>query len=447
MKGNINDLWMRWLTGGATLLLLAGGLFFWLYLRARPFSRRGKRKRGDLFASLRALSVALAGTLGIGNIVGVSFAIAAGGAGALFWMWVSAFVAMILKYAEIVLACRYRTEDGRGGAMYYMRDGIGGRIGHTAGTLFALLCLLLALVMGGLMQSETVIELSSDVLGGSSYIYGGVMTILTALVVFGGVSAVSAATVRLVPLMSALYIGMCLGVIVVFHEMLPSTFARIWQEAFEKTAAGGGIGGFLLSKAMRQGVSRGLLSNEAGCGTAPMAHVTADGTDPVRQGRMGMLEVFVDTILICTLSGISILLVFPDSGGEGGIGTVLAAFGAVYGRAAGYLLALSVFFFAYATVICWGYYGENCVSYLAGDGIPVFFFRVLYCIAVFCGCLFSAEAVFGATDLLLAGMTILNLLALLALAREVRGRKEIKKDRSGVSSRSGIKQESKHADV
>lgn len=409
-------------SGGITLLLFASGVFFWFYLSRVPFLKTHKKKKGETAASFRALSVALAGTLGIGNIAGVALALVAGGAGALFWMWVSALVAMILKYAEITLACRYRTGDGQGGAMYYMRDGIGGRIGALAGAAFALLCLFLALWMGGLLQSETVISCASEVIGGSPYVYGVCIALLAALVIFGGVKSVSAATVRLVPLMSALYIGMCLGVIFVNRASLGEVIDRVLDGAFQPLAAGGGIGGFLLSTTLRHGFSTGLLSNEAGCGTAPMAHVTSGtAVDPVRQGRMGMLEVAVDTLFICTLSGLAILTAFPVIPQKiGAIELTLHTFTSVYGTSAGYLLAAAVFCFAYATIICWGYYGESCVRYLFSSRVAIFLFRGLYCVAVFGGCLFSARTVFGLTDRLLGLMTLLNLLALLVLAREVK---------------------------
>lgn len=409
-------------SGGITLLLFSAGLFFWLYLHRTPFGSGEKRRKGERGASLRALSVALAGTLGIGNIAGVALALITGGAGALFWMWVSALLAMILKYAEITLACRYRTESGQGGAMYYMRDGLGGRIGALSGAIFALLCLALALWMGGLLQSEAVISCTREVLGGSPYVYGVLLAFLAGIVIFGGVKSVSAATVRLVPLMSALYIGMCLGVIFVNRESLGAVFLRVIDGAFEPLAAGGGIGGFLLSATLRNGFSTGLLSNEAGCGTAPMAHVTSGASvDPVRQGRMGMLEVAVDTLFICTLTALAILCAFPVIPGKvGAIELTLHTFTSVYGKNAGYLLAVAIFCFAYATIICWGYYGESCMRYLFSSSVAVFLFRLFYCVAVFAGCLFSARTVFGLTDRLLGTMTLLNILALLALCREVK---------------------------
>lgn len=424
------EFYERVLSGGVTILLLGSGVFFWFYLRLTPFKMKQKgRAKGEVKSSLRALSVALAGTLGIGNITGVALALLSGGAGALFWMWVSAFVAMLLKYAEIVLACRYRTRAGQGGAMYYMRDGIGGGLGRAVGGIFACLCLALSLAMGGLLQSESIISCVTETVGGSPYAYGMILALLSALVIFGGVKSVSAATVRLVPLMSALYMGMCLGVILVNRSALPSIFARIIDEAMHPLAAGGGILGFFVSGAVRQGVSHGLLSNEAGCGTAPMAHITSGDVEPEQQGRMGMLEVFVDTILICSLTGISILAVFPELPTISGIGLTLHTMTSVYGQSAGYLLSVAVFFFAYATVICWGFYGESCVRYLTRSKKAITAFRVLYCLSVFSGCLLASSLVWELTDILLAFMTVINILTLLCLAREIKYGRSVRAQR------------------
>ena len=409
-------------SGGIVLVLLFSGVFFWFYLRLSPFRRMAKEKKEGRASSFRALAVALAGTLGIGNIAGVAIALLSGGAGALFWMWVSAFFAMILKYAEITLACRYRTASGHGGAMYYMRQGLGGRIGRVAGAIFALLCLALAFWMGGLLQSETVLFCAASVFGGSPYLYGACLALLVALVLFGGVKSVSAASVRLVPLMSALYIAMCLGVIFLNRASLGDVLYRVLAGAFHPLAAGGGIGAFIFSSSLRSGFATGLLSNEAGCGTAPMAHVTANASvDPVRQGRMGMLEVALDTLFICTLSGLAILCAFPVlPQGVDAMALCLRTFVASYGKSAGYLLSLALFCFAYATMICWGYYGESCVRYFSSSRVWIFLFRTVYCVFVFGGCLFSSGAAFAFTDRLLGCMTLLNAFTLLALARKVK---------------------------
>ncbi len=419
MGEKITDFYEHFCAKGVTVLLFAVGIFFWLYLRSAPFRPRKKGKTHR--ASFRALSVALAGTLGIGNIAGVSLALATGGAGALFWMWISALVAMLLKYAEIILAFRFRDKSGAGGAMYYMRHGIGGPIGRLAGAVFALLCLISALTLGGLLQAESAVTCAKQALGGNPVLYAAMLALLTMVVICGGVKSISAATVRLVPLMSGLYMAMCIAVLVAYRGMLPTALARICKEAFSPISLGGGLLGFLTSRAMQTGVTRGLLSNEAGCGTAPMAHVTSDNADPVRQGRMGMLEVFVDTVLICTLTGLAVLVTQPAlDGPTDGMSITLQAFSGVFGAASDYLLTACVFFFAYATIICWAYYGQNCLHYFTSSHKALTVFRLLFAAAVFLGCLVPTAAIWGITDILLAVMTVLNLFALLALAPKVK---------------------------
>lgn len=432
MEKILTLLYDRVLCLSVTVLLFIVGLFFWLYLRFTPFRRlRDKRERGSLGASFRALSVALAGTLGIGNIAGVCLALMAGGAGAVFWMWVSALVAMIVKYAEIILAFRFRSPNGRGGAMYYMREGLGGVGGKLIGGLFALLCLVASLSMGGLLQADTVVFCAVQAIGGKKEIYGLVLAVLTAIVIFGGVRAVSGATSRLVPLMSALYIGMCVSVLVAYRAELPNAMHRIFSEALSPLSFGGGIGAFFTSRAVRAGVSRGLLSNEAGCGTAPLAHITSGAVHPVRQGRMGMAEVFVDTLLICTLTALSVLVThetIPEKGA--GMLLISEAFASVFGGAAEWLLCLSVFFFGYATIICLAYYGEACLAYFTASRFAKNAFRLLFSTFVFISCLVSSNLIWTLTDVVLAIMTLLNLATLLALAAHVSEKPFLYKKRS-----------------
>ena len=307
--------------------------------------------------------------------------------------------------------------------MYYMRDGIGGRVGSIAAATFTILCIFASFMMGGVMQSDTAVSCLSAVFGGAPVVYSAVLSVLCAIVLFGGVRAVSGATVRLVPLMSALYIAMCLGVIFVCRASLPSALYRIVSEAVTPLSACGGIGGFFASVAVRAGVSRGLLSNEAGCGTAPMAHVTARG-DGVRQGRMGMIEVLFDTVVICTLTALAILVTGVDRGTgtetANGMLLPLRAFSAVYGNAAAYLLAIAVLFFSFATVICWGYYGEQCLVYLTRRAWMLALYRILFALSVFLGAAIASSLIWVATDVILGVMTLLNVLSLLVLARAVR---------------------------
>ncbi len=408
------------------LLLLAAGLFFWLYLGKSPFLRAARREKGELRASLRALSVALAGTLGVGNIAGVSLAIAVGGAGAVFWMWVSAFLAMILKYAEVVLAFRFRESRGHG-AMDYMKNGIGGKLGRIAASVFALLCLVASLAMGGVLQADTAVSCLHAAFGGERAVYSILLALLCAVCLFGGVKAVSSATVRLVPLMSVLYIAMCLGVIFICRDRLPLALSSVFDEAMRPLSAGGGILGLLTSVSVRAGVSRGLLSNEAGCGTAPMAHVTAEGGDGVRQGRMGMIEVLFDTVVLCTLTALVILVTGVCETGEvtgSGMLLPLRAFSSVYGKSADYLLAVAVLCFSFATVICWGYYGECCLAYFTKAKWAVALYRAVFSVSVLLGAVLASSLIWTLTDVILGLMTCMNVLALLVLAPCLRQREK-----------------------
>lgn len=418
----------RFLSGSVIAMLFLTGTLLWLYLRAAPFLPvREKRQKGSLSASIRGLSVALAGTLGIGNIVGVAFALLAGGAGAVFWMWASALVACIVKYGEVVLAFRFRDKTGKGGAMYYMREGLGGTLGKCAGATFAVLCLAAALSMGGLLQSGTVVSALGAAFGGAPLLWGTLLTVLTAAVIFGGVKSISSATMRLVPLMSALYIGMCLVVLAAGRSALPAAFGRIWEEAWSPLSMGGGLGGLMTARAVRAGVSRGLLSNEAGCGTAPLAHVTSGDVHPVRQGRLGMAEVFIDTALLCTLTALAILVTYPTLPGDlGGMELLVSVFAPLFGRgAAGALLAVCIFFFGYATIICWAYYGEACLSFLTGSPRAVLVLRILFCLAVFLGGVAEMEGVWVLTDCLLALQTLLNLPTMLLLSPKLKRKRGI----------------------
>ena len=418
MEAILRNFYENGLSYFVIFLLMAAGVFFWLYLGKTPFRRTNQRKKGELRASLGALSVALAGTLGVGNIAGVSLAIATAGPGALFWMWASALLAMILKYVEVVLAFRFKGARGYG-AMDYMKKGIGGKLGRIAASVFALLCLFASLSMGGVLQADTAVACLHAAFGGERTVYSVLLALLCAVCLFGGVKAVTSASVRLVPLMSVLYIAMCLGVLFVCRDRLPSALSAVLDEAMQPLSAGGGILGFLTSVSVRAGVSRGMLSNEAGCGTAPMAHVTAEGGDGMRQGRMGMFEVFFDTVVLCSLTALVILVTgVCDTAETTGSGMLLPlrAFSLVYGKSADYLLAVAVLCFSFATVICWGYYGECCLAYFTRARWATVLYRTTFSASVLLGAVLASSFIWTLTDVILGLMTVMNVLALLVLA-------------------------------
>ena len=395
----------------------------------------GKRQGG--ISPFRALTVALAGTLGVGNIVGVASALCLGGAGAVLWMLVSALVAMVLKYAEITLALRHRppgTEDGQptGGAPYYMEAGLAKRgmtkTGRLLGGIFALLCLLNAVTMGSFLQVNAVAGAMETGFSLPPLWVGIAVSGVALLSTLGGAKGISAVTEKLVPFMTVGFLALCVAVMILRRERIPRTLLSILQDACTPMAAGGGILGFLTSTGVRMGVMRGLVSNEAGCGTAPAAHATAEVDLPARQGLFGLVEVFVDTVLLCTVTALAILV--SDSGAPLGDANPVAvashAFSSVLGEFAGWFFSLSILLFGVAPVICWAHYGKSSLSYLTARLSPAArrtvtgIYAVLFSLSPLAGAIASSALAWTLADLAIALMTILNLAVLLLMAGEVR---------------------------
>ena len=430
---------MSILLSATPIFLFGVGLFYILCLRGfylfhpiRCFRELFTRKRTDGISPFRALTVALAGTLGVGNIVGVASALYFGGAGAVLWMLVSALVAMILKYAEITLAVRHRrvSPDGQpmGGAPYYIQDGLSRaglpRLGKCLAAVFALLCLVNAITMGSFLQINAVAGAMEEGFSVPPVLTGTVIAILSVIVVKGGARRISALTERLVPFMTLGFLVVCLAVLFLRRERIPDAVTSIWQDAMHPHAAGAGVGGFLLSKGVRFGVMRGLVSNEAGCGTAPMAHATADTDLPARQGLFGLVEVFVDTILLCTVTALCILISDsgPDAFGEDVTRTAWAAFSSVLGVWAGWFFALSILLFGVATIICWAHYGMTCVGYLTrekGKQAAETVYILLLAASLAIGALTTPTLAWTLADGAIALMTVMNLLILLLMQKEV----------------------------
>jgi len=377
-------------------------------------------------SQLRQLSLSLAGTLGVGNIVGVGVAVALGGAGAVFWMWISALIAMILKYAEIVLAVKHREFDAdgavRGGPMYYMKNGVGGKLGRALAIAFAALGVAMSFIMGNLVQSHAAVGAIENIADVPPLAVGLILAALCALSIFGGYAAVSRVTSVIVPLMSAAYIIMALGIIISNITSVPRVIRSIFSSAFDASSAGGGIVGFLLSGALRHGVAKGAYSHEAGSGTAPLSHAHTKIKSPARQGLLGLFEVFFDTIVICTLTAFVILLY-----GEavGGMESIRAAFEHFCGSAGVYVVMISIVFFAFSTIICWGYYGRACLDYLFKDARVKNAYLALYCSAVAVGAVISERGVWMMTDVGVSLMTYMNLIAVVCLWRDVKAETEL----------------------
>lgn len=413
------------------LFILSLGFYFTKFLGGfyliRPmktlrlaFSREGK----GCVSPLRALSVSLAGTLGVGNIVGVAVALVIGGAGAIFWMWISAFFSMILKYAEIVLAMRYRVyKNGKkyGGPMYYMKKGVGGSLGKLLAWIFAALGVISAFSMGSLVQMKAAADALSETFSFPALLFGMLAAIGCACLLVGGYEKLSRVTAVVIPFLSAVYIFMAARVLWMEADRIYPLCKTIFLRAFSLSSASGGIAGFLFSDALRQGIAKGSFSHEAGCGTAPLAHVGADTKIPAKQGILGIFEVFFDTIVLCTLTGFVILL----SQGEcftqkNGMRLVLESFAKYYGNAAYYVITLCVVLFAFATVVCWGYYGKEMLSYLSDSRAAALLYTFLFCACAAIGSVMTENAVWLISDITVALMTSINLSAVFMLRREVR---------------------------
>ncbi len=386
---------------------------------------RGERSGGEGVTSFRAVTLALAGTLGVGNIVGVASAIRIGGAGAIFWMWVSACVAMILKYAEVVLAVRHRRpyrRGWRGGAYYYIKDHFEAkgkwRAGAVIAAIFAVLILLNALSMGCIVQVNAVAEAMTGVMRVPSWVSACLLALLLLPFLTKGAGGIAALTERLVPIMSGGYLLLSLGVLILRHEALGGAVASIFSQAFTTDGVTGGAFGVLLSEAARVGTMRGLLSNEAGCGTAPTAHAAASAVHPAAQGVWGIFEVFVDTILLCTATAL-VMLVSPATEGEG-VMAAIGAYSAVLGDWAGVFLAVAVFCFAYATLLCWMNYANESIAFLSRRTRWRAIYAVSLIACIFVGSFSALDGVLALTDAVITALTVLNLAALLCMRREVK---------------------------
>ncbi len=412
------------------ILLLAAGIYFGVRLRffyifhpIKTARLMFARKKGGI-SPLRAASMALAGTLGVGNITGVTAAIAVGGAGAIFWMWVSAVVAMSVKYAETALAVAYRQRGKNGyfgGAPYYIRYGIGSRISRGLGAFFAVLCIANALSVGNILQVNAAARAAELSLGVPAIVTGTVMAIVTAAIVLGGAKRITAFTARLIPSVSVIYILMCVAVIICYRGFIDDVTARIFSEAFNFSSTAGGVGGFMLSRAVRYGVTRGVLTNEAGSGTSPTAHACADSVSPMSQGTLGIFEVFADTIVICTFTAYAVLIgeevgIYAS---EDAIGSVTALFELVLGRLATPILTFVVFVFVISTLFSQFYYGKIALTFLDLEKRFSSAYLALFMLTSVVGSVIVPELMWSISDLTVGIMTALNVICLVLMRKEV----------------------------
>jgi AGCS family alanine or glycine:cation symporter len=414
------------------VLILGTGLFLMIGLKLMPLVRlrygfrmlwQGRKGLGDgEISPFNALMTSLSATIGTGNIAGVATAIALGGPGALFWMWCTALVGMATKYAEAVLAVRYREVDEMGnhvgGPMYYIKNGLGK---HWAwlGTLFAVFGTLAGFGIGNTVQANSVAQalMKNGQFGIAPIITGGVMAVLAALVLIGGIRRIAEVAGKLVPLMAISYLLGGAVILVMNISEIPSAVSQIVQYAFTPTAATGGFAGAAVWAAIRYGVARGVFSNEAGLGSAPIAHACAATDSPVRQGTVAMLGTFIDTLIVCSVTGLAIVLTGVWTSGETGAALSSAAFESALPGVGGIIVTLGLTVFAFTTILGWSVYSERCVEYLFGVK-AITPFRVIWVLMIPAGAIAQDQLnfVWLVADTLNALMAIPNLIALLLLS-------------------------------
>ena len=432
----------------AMVAIIGVGLYLSIrsgFIQIRKFGQALKSTIGKIFKKndaaegaitpFQAVCTALAATVGTGNIAGVAGAIALGGPGAVFWMWISALLGMCTKFCEVVLAVRFRERSAQGdfvgGPMYYIKNGLGKNWMWLA-YAYAAFGVLAVFGTGNATQVNTIVQainapllnyglLSEAYLGTTNLIIGIGIAIIVALILLGGIKRIGKVTEKLVPLMALLFIVLGIGLIVIKIDQVPTVFAMIFKGAFTPKAVTGGIvGSFFLS--MRNGVSRGIFSNEAGLGTGSIAHACADTEDPVEQGMFGIFEVFMDTIIICTMTALVVLLSGVDIvfGKAAGAELTISGFTSVYGNWVSIFTAVAMTCFAFSTILGWGLYGERCAEFLFGPKIRMPF-RFVYSMVAIIGATVDLGLIWGISDTCNGFMAIPNLVAVFLLCPIVLG--------------------------
>lgn len=411
-------------------LILGTGLFLQLRLGLMPIRRIGagfrlmwRGRTGDAGAAgdvspFAALMTCLAATVGVGNIAGVATAISLGGPGAVFWMWMTALVGMATKYGEVVLAVHYRETDENGhsvgGPMYAIKNGLGRRWAWL-GVAFAIFGGLAGFGIGNMVQSNTIASALGNTFGVDAMVIGIVLLVLTATVVLGGIRRIAAVASRLVPLMIAAYLVAALTVLVAHAAAVPAAFMLIVDSAFSPAAATGGFAGAAVMAAIRYGVARGIFSNEAGLGSAGIAQAAGQSSNPVRSGLIGMMGTFIDTLVVCTITALVIVVSGAWQSGETGAVLTQLAFESALPGFGSQIVALAITVFAVTTIFGWAYYGERCWQFLVGVRAIVPY-RVVWCGAAFAGAVTQLDFAWQLADTLNALMAVPNLIALLALS-------------------------------
>ena len=426
-------------------LLVGAGVFLtfrtgWLQVRqfgfimkntiGSLFRRKSSKDHGSNLSPFQAVTTALAGTVGTGNIAGVTGAIFVGGPGSVFWMWLSAFFGMCTKYSEIALAMKFRDTDAsgihKGGPMYYIENGLG-KSWKWLAAVFAVLGGLASFGIGNIAQSSEISGAMSGLFGLDPLVTGVALTALVAVVVLGGVKRIGQVTSLLVPFMSVFYVAAGVVVILMRITDLPGVLGSIFTSAFSLEAVGGGVFGYAIMVAMKNGFARGVFSNEAGLGSAPIAHAASSTEEPAEQAIWGVFEVFFDTIIICSITAFTVLLSGFELGADAlaayaskGAAAV-AAFNAILpGTLGGTIIQLSLIFFALSTILSWSYYGERCWGYLCKDNkVVASIYKVVFVLFCIVGATGSGQLMWDISDTLNGAMAIPNLIALILLSGAV----------------------------
>lgn len=410
----------------------------WKNTICKLFGKKSTQKTIDkkAISQFQALSTALAATIGTGSIAGVATAITIGGSGAVFWMWVSAFFGMMTVYAENVLGIYFRHKDKQGnwigGAMYYIEKGLGVK---WLAVLFSIFCIGTSFGMGNMAQSNSIADSLKTSFNINTTITGIITAILVGLVIVGGIKRVGKFAEAVIPFISIVFVTFSIIVLLINAENIPSVISDIFENAFGITALGGGISGELVKKGVSMGVKRGVFSNEAGLGSSVMAHCASDVKEPVVQGMWGIIEVFIDTMVVCTMTALVVLSTkVMDFSNADGSSLIIKAFEKDLGRVGSIFITLSIVIFAFATLIGWSYFGEKAVEYLFTSK-AILTYRVIFTIIAFIGCILKLRLVWSISDTFNGLMAIPNLIALWMLSGLVikithnyleRQRKEVK---------------------
>lgn len=413
---------------GPWLLILLLGVGFWLTIRLRGIQFRNlfyalrlafskeRSGTGDI-SHFGALMTALAATVGMGNIAGVSTAVALGGPGAIFWMWMTGLVGMATKYSESFLAVKYRQVNHfgeiSGGPMYYLEYGLGQK---WLGICFAIFGALAAFGIGNMIQANTAATAVVESIGFSKFSVGILLSVLTGLVILGGIKRISDVASFFVPVMVTVYFAGAIVVILSHLSQLGTGLSLIFKHAFTGTAATGGFVGATLAQTIRYGVARGLFSNESGMGSAPIAAAAAKTNQPAKQALVSMSGTFLDTLVVCSLTAVALASSGVWVSGETGVALTMQAFSeGLPGKWGSFIVTLSAITFAFSTILAWEYYGEKCFEYLFGDKW-IHFYRYLWVLFVFIGAIVKLELVWNFSDAMNALMTVPNLIGLVLLS-------------------------------